>query len=67
MRIGMVGLGKMGGNMAERLLRAGHEVVGLDFSPEPLKALKALGGEPVESATDLVAALAALDTIRRNI
>jgi 6-phosphogluconate dehydrogenase len=30
MRIGMVGLGKMGGNMAERLRRAGHEVVGFD-------------------------------------
>lgn len=33
MRIGMVGLGRMGGNMAERLRRAGHEVVGYDASP----------------------------------
>ena len=33
MRIGLVGLGKMGGNMAERLRRAGHEVVGYDRSP----------------------------------
>jgi 6-phosphogluconate dehydrogenase len=30
MQIGMIGLGKMGGNMAERLRRAGHEVVGYD-------------------------------------
>ena len=30
MKIGMVGLGRMGGNMAERLRRAGHEVVGFD-------------------------------------
>ena len=30
MKIGMVGLGRMGGNMAERLRRAGHEVVGYD-------------------------------------
>jgi len=29
-KIGMVGLGRMGGNMAERLRRAGHEVVGYD-------------------------------------
>ena len=30
MQIGMIGLGKMGGNMAERLRRAGHDVVGYD-------------------------------------
>ncbi|MGI9157606.1 MAG: NAD(P)-binding domain-containing protein [Marmoricola sp.] len=29
-QIGIVGLGKMGANMAERLRRAGHEVVGFD-------------------------------------
>lgn len=33
MKIGMIGLGKMGGNMAERLRRAGHEVVGFDRDP----------------------------------
>jgi 6-phosphogluconate dehydrogenase len=32
--IGMVGLGRMGGNMAERLRRGGHTVVGYDRSPE---------------------------------
>jgi 6-phosphogluconate dehydrogenase len=30
MKVGMIGLGKMGGNMASRLERAGHEVVGFD-------------------------------------
>jgi 6-phosphogluconate dehydrogenase len=30
MQLGMIGLGRMGGNMAERLRRAGHEVVGYD-------------------------------------
>ena len=30
MKLAMVGLGKMGGNMAERLRRGGHEVVGYD-------------------------------------
>ncbi|MEV0582531.1 phosphogluconate dehydrogenase (NAD(+)-dependent, decarboxylating) [Nonomuraea sp. NPDC050310] len=34
MQIGMIGLGKMGGNMAERLRRGGHEVVGYDRNPE---------------------------------
>jgi len=34
MQIGMIGLGKMGGNMAERLRRAGHEVVGYDRNPD---------------------------------
>jgi 6-phosphogluconate dehydrogenase len=34
MQIGLVGLGKMGGNMRERLRRAGHTVVGYDRNPE---------------------------------
>ncbi|HSN43251.1 MAG TPA: decarboxylating 6-phosphogluconate dehydrogenase [Propionibacteriaceae bacterium] len=34
MQIGLIGLGKMGGNMRERLRRAGHEVVGYDRNPE---------------------------------
>jgi 6-phosphogluconate dehydrogenase len=33
MQIGMIGLGRMGGNMAERLRRAGHQVVGYDHDP----------------------------------
>jgi 6-phosphogluconate dehydrogenase len=33
MRIGFVGLGRMGGNMAERLRRGGHEVIGYDRNP----------------------------------
>ncbi|MEX0875626.1 MAG: decarboxylating 6-phosphogluconate dehydrogenase [Actinomycetota bacterium] len=48
MKIGMVGLGRMGGNMAERLRRAGHEVVGYArTSPDA----------DVHSLPDLVAAL----------
>ena len=34
MHIGMIGLGKMGGNMRERLRRAGHTVTGFDRNPE---------------------------------
>ena len=33
MKLGMVGLGRMGANMAERLRRGGHEVVGYDRDP----------------------------------
>ena len=34
MKIGMIGLGKMGGNMRQRLSRAGHEVVGYDLDED---------------------------------
>jgi len=39
MRIGMVGLGRMGANMARRLQRGGHEVVGFDLNPDAVAAL----------------------------
>jgi 6-phosphogluconate dehydrogenase len=45
MQIGLIGLGKMGGNMAERLRRDGHEVVGYDRnpnSPRDVDSLEAL-------------------------
>ncbi|CAM5331759.1 hypothetical protein SHIRM173S_09670 [Streptomyces hirsutus] len=35
MELGLVGLGKMGGNMRERIRRAGHTVLGYDRNPEP--------------------------------
>src|SRR5689334_8964239 len=34
MQLGLIGLGKMGGNMRDRLRAAGHEVVGYDRNPE---------------------------------
>jgi 6-phosphogluconate dehydrogenase len=34
MQVGMVGLGRMGANMTERLRRAGHDVIGYDRNPE---------------------------------
>ncbi|PRX99577.1 phosphogluconate dehydrogenase (NAD(+)-dependent, decarboxylating) [Allonocardiopsis opalescens] len=34
MQIGMIGLGRMGGNMAQRLRDNGHEVIGYDHSPD---------------------------------
>jgi len=44
MQIGIVGLGRMGGNMARRLLRAGHEVVGHNHSRPPVERLAQDGG-----------------------
>lgn len=37
MEIGIMGLGRMGGNMARRLVGGGHRVVGYDRSPEKVK------------------------------
>ncbi|WP_110180844.1 phosphogluconate dehydrogenase (NAD(+)-dependent, decarboxylating) [Nocardioides solisilvae] len=47
MEIGLVGLGKMGGNMRERLRRGGHTVVGYDRNPEvsDVDSLEALVGQ----------------------
>lgn len=59
MRIGFVGLGRMGSNMAQRLLDAGHEVVGFDLSPESVNRLEATGGTGVSSLTELVKGLPA--------
>jgi 6-phosphogluconate dehydrogenase len=50
MQLGLIGLGKMGGNMRERLRRAGHEVVGFDHNPEV---------SDVDSLESLVGALSA--------
>jgi 6-phosphogluconate dehydrogenase len=49
-QLGLIGLGKMGGNMAERVRRAGHEVVGYDRAP---------GKRDVDSLEGLVQALQA--------
>ena len=54
MEIGFVGLGRMGGNMAERLRRDGHKVVGFDFADAPVKKLNDAGGIGVKSLEELV-------------
>lgn len=43
MKLGFVGLGKMGGNMVERLLRGGHEVVVFDKNQESVKNSESKG------------------------
>jgi 6-phosphogluconate dehydrogenase len=57
MQIGIVGLGKMGANMARRLLAAGHDVVGYDHNQENLDDLDSKGGTGVHSIEELVGKL----------
>jgi len=57
MRIGMIGLGRMGANMSERLVRAGHEVVGYDRDSAAVAAMVARGAEGADGPAGLVAAL----------
>ncbi len=58
MRLGMVGLGRMGGNMTVRLLRGGHEVVAFDPTAEAVAAAEAAGATGASSLSELVGALA---------
>jgi 6-phosphogluconate dehydrogenase len=61
MQIAMIGLGKMGGNMTERLLRNGHKVVAFDRAPEAIDKYAKLGALP---AKDLSGALSQLSSPR---
>jgi 6-phosphogluconate dehydrogenase len=58
MKLGMVGLGRMGGNMARRLKRAGHQLVVTTQTPAKVKAYaEELGAEGAYSLEELVAKL----------
>jgi 6-phosphogluconate dehydrogenase len=57
MQIGMVGLGRMGGNMARRLIRGGHEVVGFAADAASVKQLASEGATGAASLGDLVVKL----------
>src|SRR5258708_27267065 len=54
MELGMIGLGKMGGNMVTRLIQGGHKVVAFDRSPGAVKAAARQGATGDESLGDLV-------------
>jgi 6-phosphogluconate dehydrogenase len=56
-RVGMVGLGRMGGNMSVRLIRFGHRVVAFDPDPGARDRAAAAGAEAVSSLPELVGAL----------
>ena len=57
MKIAMVGLGKMGANMAQRLIEHGHEVVAFDLSEDARSAAAAFGARPVATLEELAGAL----------
>lgn len=63
MKLGYIGLGKMGKNMVLRLLEKGHEVVAWNRSPEPRQEVAEAGAETTETVVELVAALTAPKTV----
>ena len=59
MDIGMIGLGKMGANMAARLILAGHRVVAFDVNEAAIQSVESLGAEGARSLSELVQKLPA--------
>ena len=57
MELGMIGWGRMGGGMTQRLVRAGHRVVAYDTSPEALANASGQGAVGVSSLGELMARL----------
>ncbi len=57
MEIGIVGLGKMGGNMLRRLVRDGHQVVGFDLDADRRRDAEEAGGAAADSVPDLIGRL----------
>ena len=57
MRIGFVGLGRMGANMVRRLIPAGHEVVAYNRTPEKTKEIEGEGAIGAYSIAELVGKL----------
>jgi 6-phosphogluconate dehydrogenase len=59
MELGIVGLGRMGANMARRLMKDGHTIVAYDVSPDAVEALAGEGATGASSLEDLAAKLSA--------
>lgn len=57
MRLAMIGLGRMGGNMSERLMKGGHQVVVFDRSEESIAKYVSQGATAATSATDVTSKL----------
>jgi 6-phosphogluconate dehydrogenase len=53
MEIGIIGLGRMGGSIARRLMRAGHQTVGWDLDTHAIEALVADGARGASSIADM--------------
>lgn len=59
MRVGVIGLGRMGANIARRLMRDGHDIVGFDHDAETIATLAAEGTTAAQSIEALVAKMEA--------
>ena len=59
MQLGMIGLGRMGGNMVRRVMHAGHDCVAYDHSADAVRALTDEGAKGAFSLEELVGGLAA--------
>ena len=59
MQLAMIGLGRMGGNMVERLTRGGHSLVVFDRSPEAIGRYVAMGATGVSGLDQLASRLTA--------
>jgi 6-phosphogluconate dehydrogenase len=59
MQLGMIGLGRMGGNIVRRLMRGGHSCVVYDRSADAMSALQKEGATPSAGLSDFVAKLSA--------
>jgi 6-phosphogluconate dehydrogenase len=57
MELGMVGLGKMGGFMTERLIRGGHRVIGFDRDPAVVQKLAEKGAVSANSLDNIISQL----------
>src|SRR6476660_9522256 len=57
MRLAMIGLGRMGGNMSERLLKGGHEVVVFDRKPDTVQRYVSLGAAGTAALSEVTAKL----------
>ena len=57
MELGIVGLGRMGGNISQRLMRAGHKTVVYDRNEEVVHTLAGKGAQPSTGLADMVAKL----------
>ena len=57
MQMAMIGLGRMGGNMVERLMRNGHQTVVYDRSADVVAKYQKMGSTPARDLADIVSKL----------
>ena len=66
MELGMIGLGRMGGNMSIRLMQHGHDIVAYDRSSDAIQALVKQGARAAESLESLVRQLTSMLSLSRT-